>query len=146
VTDSATALAEADNVRVDHEAMNLDPAHHALITLLWSEEPDDEAYELEDVSPELRQQLSTEWGQFRELLESLGFDPERDRATYYDSSQGDAWCYAAHDWILTRNHHGAGFWDGGWHQPWACDLTLFCHQRSPEIHVCRGDDGLLYCC
>jgi hypothetical protein len=126
--------------------MNLDPSHHALISLLWSEEPDDEpGFELEQVSPELHQRLSTEWDQFHELIESLGFDPERDRATSYDSSEGDAWCYAAHDWIMTRNYHGCGFWDGDWHQPWACDLTFFCRQRFPEIHVYRGDDGLLYC-
>jgi hypothetical protein len=124
-----------------------EPAHHALVSLLWSEDEEREGcpYELKDVAPELRDRLTSEWDQFRELVESLGFDPERDRATCYDSSQGDAWCYAAHDWIMTRNHHGCGFWDGDWHQPWACDLTFFC-QRFPEINVYRGDDGLLYCC
>ena len=30
---------------------------------------------------------------------------------------------AGHDFWLTRNHHGAGFWDGNWPQPDATILT-----------------------
>lgn len=29
----------------------------------------------------------------------------------FDASQGTAWDYAGHDFWLTRNSHGAGFWD-----------------------------------
>lgn len=31
----------------------------------------------------------------------------------YDSSQGSVSSYAGHDFLLTRNRHGTGFWDRG---------------------------------
>jgi hypothetical protein len=31
--------------------------------------------------------------------------------------------YAGHDFWLTRNHHGAGFWDGDWEQSAGEKLT-----------------------
>ena len=30
---------------------------------------------------------------------------------------------AGHDFWLTRNHHGCGFWDGEWEEPQATELT-----------------------
>jgi len=50
---------------------------------------------------------------------------------------------AGHDFWLTRNHHGAGFWDGDWPEPSASTLTAASHGfGSFDIYV--GDDGLLY--
>ena len=36
-------------------------------------------------------------------------------------------CLAGHDFALTRNRHGAGFWDGGWKEPSASVLTKNAH-------------------
>lgn len=53
------------------------------------------------------------------------------------------WSGAGHDFWLTRNHHGAGFWDGDWEEPEATALTDASHgYRSIDLY--RGDDGRLY--
>lgn len=31
----------------------------------------------------------------------------------YDGGQGNVWAYFGHDYMLTRDHHGVGFWDRG---------------------------------
>ncbi len=55
----------------------------------------------------------------------------------------DAWGHAAHDLCLTRNHHGAGFWDGDWPEPYAQRLTDAAHAFG-ESNLYAGDDGKLY--
>lgn len=35
---------------------------------------------------------------------------------------------AGHDFALTRNHHGAGFWDGDWEKTVGEKLTKLSHQ------------------
>lgn len=50
---------------------------------------------------------------------------------------------AGHDFWLTRNGHGAGFWDGDWPEPAATKLTDESHAMG-EIYLYPGDDGLLY--
>ena len=50
----------------------------------------------------------------------------------------------AHDFILTRNHHGVGFWENDrWQRPWGDTLTVLCNLAG-EIDIYLGDDGLLY--
>jgi len=51
---------------------------------------------------------------------------------------------AAHDFWLTRNGHGAGFWDGDWPEPMAAQLTEIAHSFG-ACDLYAGDDGLLYC-
>jgi len=48
-----------------------------------------------------------------------------------------------HDYILTRNHHGAGFWDGDWDEKVSQILTDT-SQLKPEIEPYIGDDGKIY--
>ncbi len=50
---------------------------------------------------------------------------------------------AGHDFWLTRNGHGCGFWDGDWTEPAATHLT----EASKAFGECTlyvGDDGLIY--
>jgi hypothetical protein len=49
---------------------------------------------------------------------------------------------AGHDFWLTRNGHGAGFWDGDWPES-GDELTALSH-RFGEVDVYVGDDGFLY--
>ena len=49
---------------------------------------------------------------------------------------------AGHDFWLTRNREGAGFWDGFWGED-GDTLTELAHE-FPEVDVYVGDDGLLY--
>lgn len=46
---------------------------------------------------------------------------------------------AGHHFWLTRNHHGAGFWDGAWGEHGDA-LTEIC-QDFPEVDPYVGDDG-----
>ncbi len=50
---------------------------------------------------------------------------------------------AGFDFWLTRNHHGAGFWDGDWKEPAATRLTEGSHTYG-EVHPYVGDDGFIY--
>lgn len=47
------------------------------------------------------------------------------------------------DFWLTRNGHGAGFWDGDWPEPQATKLTEL-SKRFGEYDLYVGDDGLIY--
>ncbi len=48
-----------------------------------------------------------------------------------------------HDFWLTRNRHGAGYWDGDWPEDTARILTDVSHAAG-ERDVYIGDDGMLY--
>lgn len=50
---------------------------------------------------------------------------------------------AGHDFWLTRNGHGAGFWDGGWPE-FGDILTAKCKEFK-EVDLCVGSDGKIYC-
>lgn len=49
----------------------------------------------------------------------------------------------AYDFWLTRNGHGAGFWDGDYNQPYADRLTASAHTFG-ECYLYVGDDSKLY--
>lgn len=50
---------------------------------------------------------------------------------------------AGHDFWLTRNRHGAGFFDGDWQADVCARLTEASHAYgSVDLYV--GDDGLIY--
>lgn len=49
---------------------------------------------------------------------------------------------AGHDFWLTRNGHGAGFWDGDW--PNTGDKLTAIAKQFGEVWAYIGDDGLIY--
>jgi hypothetical protein len=51
---------------------------------------------------------------------------------------------AGHDFWLTRNGHGVGFWDGDWLEPWASILDDEALDAFGAISLYVGDDGLVY--
>lgn len=50
---------------------------------------------------------------------------------------------AGHDFWMTRNHHGVGFWDGDWPEPMAKQLTDLAHKYG-EFDLYMGDDDRVY--
>ena len=50
---------------------------------------------------------------------------------------------AGHDFWLTRNGHGAGFWDGDWPEDDGKWLTEVCKVWG-EVNLSVGDNGLIY--
>lgn len=55
----------------------------------------------------------------------------------------DAIGHAGHDFWLTRNGHGAGFWDGDWPEPHATQLDRAA-KAFGDVTLYVGDDGLIY--
>lgn len=80
-----------------------------------------------EFSPELVQRIETDCRRF--------WDENHEHIN--DGSQ------AGHDFWLTRNRHGAGFWDGDWEEPAATILTDAAH-RFGECELYVGDDGKVY--
>ena len=116
-------------------------------TALWSSndestpeggEPFDANYSASDLAPgalaAMRADCDLFYDQNRAALECEG-------VTYGPDFDQDG--RAGHDFWLTRNGHGAGFWDGDWPEPQATDLT----EAAREFNQCDlylGDDGLIY--
>jgi len=122
-------------------------AKHCMIALLWSESDDNrDSLDTLDAEPstELLERIAADWDSFRSQAEAIGFDPDEHLAMMlHPDNDGDAWNKAAHDFILTRNGHGAGFWDGDWCQPWGDKLTELC-RKFGELNCYVGDDNLIY--
>lgn len=109
-------------------------------TLLWSSN-DDDGNPLDSGDYEASEELKTSLAaDFQEFLDSL---PEGFGAEDHYTGSGNVENMLEHDYILTRNHHGAGFWDGDWGKEMGNTLTELA-QRKPEIEAYVGDDGLVY--
>lgn len=126
--------------------------HHAVETLLWCSfvvapsDPERECLYADDyeLAPDSWPVLAKEWSDFRDQLDNLGFEPETAYLQpLHPDNDGDYLNQVAHDWILTRNHHGAGFWDGRLAAPWGDKLTRLSQSR-PELVLYLGDDGFIH--
>jgi hypothetical protein len=104
-----------------------------LTTALWSsndenDEPFDNKYSPDDFAAEDIQAIEKELDEFLMLAERFLKTPkERDTVE--------------HDFWLTRNHHGAGFWDGDYVNG---DKLTELAKRYRECYVYLGDDKKLH--
>ena len=112
--------------------------------LLWSEcdensEPFDKNYSARDIDADTIAGLCADCAAFLARCEAEGladFD-----ALILRRPDDDADVSAGHDFLLTRNGHGAGFWDGDWKEGEA--LTAIA-DSFPGIALYVGDDGKVY--
>lgn len=100
---------------------------------LWSSmddegEPLDDKYSMSDIAPE--------------TLEKMEADAESFQKENWDYISGNV-TQAAHDFWLTRNGHGAGFWDGDWRDKPEYRLVKSAESYG-EYNLYVGDDGLIY--
>lgn len=134
--ESVTAVYEK-GFRID----NLDPFTRAYIECaLWSsytggDDSDtgvcghlDEKYDIQDLSEEAHQLM---------CADCFHFQRENDELISANPSQ------AGHDFWLTRNHHGSGFWDDGWSKEVGKKLTEACESYK-ECDLYVGDNGQIY--
>lgn len=102
---------------------------------LWSSIDDDgeplDGLSADDLAPETVQTMSDDLVDFLALVDREGID-----RSWWDAAQ------MAHDFWLTRNGHGAGFWDRGQGET-GDRLTALCKPFG-EQHPYVGDDGLIY--
>lgn len=126
----------------------LDEFTHAYIrTLLWSSLDDDgtpldSTYTVRDMTPEALAQCVSDCERFqRENAEHLN----PDNCLKYGPDFGPLG-RAGHDYWLTRNGHGYGYWDGHWAEPAASALTEAAERagyRTPyvadgRVHLANG--------
>lgn len=108
----------------------------AFITaLLWSEmdedgDPIDNYYDETDLSEELKEKIETDCKKFFDENYEIMVNANRDFSRH------------GHDFCLTRNGHGVGFWDRGYGNLGNI-LTEKCKPYG-EINAYIGDDGLIY--
>lgn len=124
--------------------MNLEEFHRAyMVAALWSStdddgEPLDDAFSIDDISEECKAAMLESC---KDFIESNA----PDLAKYGAKMACEQWTAedrAGHDFWLTRNGHGAGFWDRG--------LGALGDRLSKAAKVYGsaglyvGDDGLIY--
>jgi hypothetical protein len=92
---------------------------------LWSStddngEPMDANYSIEDLAPETLARMVEDCQRFQADTAGLLID---DNLFYWPSDGTGLDGRAGHDFWLTRNGHGAGFWNGDWIEPAGTKLT-----------------------
>ena len=92
-------------------------------------DPLDDNYSPEDIAPASLARMVADCAQFQAENET-------------DLSAGDDG-RAGHDFWLTRNGHGAGFWDGDWPEEIGERLTRACKAYG-SCDLIVGDDGLIH--
>ena len=103
---------------------------------LWSsscspeEIPLDEDYGIEDIAVSSLLELREEVHDFLE-------------ANWEDLKRHGTWDQCGHDFWLTRNGHGAGFWDRGTGP--VGDRLSEAARVYGEVDLYVGDDSLIYC-
>lgn len=119
----------------------LDPFTRAYIeAALWSSTDDDgtpldSKYGVEDFAPDTLKAMIEDCKQFQQQNSSLFTDCRRSNE-YTDDEM------AGHDFWLTRNGHGAGFWDGDW--PTTGEQLDKAAKKYGEAELYVGDDGYVY--
>lgn len=109
--------------------------------LIWSA-PEEDGSSLDGIvmSTEAVRVIESDCKAFLWVASGL-IEGARDEAQPYD---GNLWAQAGHDFCLTRNHDGVGFWEiPDWPEECGEILTKIAHSFG-EAHVYRGDDGFGY--
>lgn len=119
--------------------MKLDSFTQAYVTAaLWSStddagDPLDRNYSVSDIAPGTLEKMVADCARFQAENET----PEYDNSQYSDSE------LAGHDFWLTRNRHGAGFWDGDISEEIGKRLTEASHAFG-EFDLYIGDDNQIH--
>lgn len=118
-----------------------------LTTALWSSTDDndiplDRKYTIDDLPAETLAKAAKDCTEFRKQADFLiGAAIATGKVQYYPPF--DEIEQAGHDFWLTRNGHGAGFWDGDWPEPYGEQLTAIAHKFT-ECNLIVDDDEKLY--
>jgi hypothetical protein len=127
---------EANRLAMNTQRYTNEMLKHYLIAALWSSNDDegnplDDNYTLRDISREAERESRRDVVAFlrkaRKILEEADISPES----------------AGHDFWLTRNGHGAGFWDRDYPRDIGKELTDI-SDSFREVDMYVGDDGEIY--
>lgn len=98
----------------------------------------DNGYAAEHMAPETLERIRADCALFQERYGDLLTDDN-----LVDTGDVDVESRAGHDFWLTRNGHGAGFWDGRWRGP-VGDVLDKASKAFGEIDLYVGDDHKLH--
>ena len=128
--------------------MRLDEFTTAYIEcMLWSTndestpeggEPFDENYSVDDIDSKSLVNIVNDCKAFQEK-HANDILPENYSGDLPSITRG----HAGHDFGLTRNHHGAGFWDGDWKEPAASRMNATSKEMG-EVYLEVGEDNKIY--
>jgi len=132
--------------------IHMNPTARALAeTILYTEcdddgTPLDRNYNVADFDEKSLETLYREFQEFVQVVEKQITEKVGDTwgciDDFYDLMQPSE-NQTEYDYILTRNHHGAGFWDGDWASEVSKILTDAAHNQS-DICAYVGDDNKIY--
>lgn len=105
-------------------------------------EPMDQNYSEADLAPETLERMLSDCARF-EIEQGEVIQAAIDTGEVVSGPDFGPWGRAGHDFWLTRNGHGAGFWDGDWPEPMADTLTKAAKSFG-ECNLYAGDDGQIY--
>ena len=99
--------------------------NHYLTTALWTEELETQ-YDVNDFSIESKEKARKDCNLFKEKAGTLlnGLDLST----------------VGHDFWLTRNNHGSGFWDGDYEESVGEKLTEISNSFN-QVYIFKGDDN-----
>jgi len=101
-------------------------------------EPLDQNYGPADIAPETMQLIVEDTADFQKRFGHLIENEPKVRG----EDRWDRWELAGHDFWLTREGHGAGFWDGDW--PVNGDALTKAAKSYGGFELYVGDDGTIY--
>jgi hypothetical protein len=116
-------------------------------TALWSShdesddsggEPMDANYGPGDIASKTLREMRKDVRDFMESNAKLILKAE------INEGQWSRWGRAGHDFWLTRNGHGAGFWDGDWMPRSIGDALTKASKPYGGVVLYVGDDGKIY--
>jgi hypothetical protein len=98
--------------------------------------PLDKNYTIADIDPAALAIMALDCRKFQDAHGAMIDSAEMNRPSDHRAAAG-------HDFWLTRNGHGCGFWDGDWAEPAGETLTE-ASKRFGECNLYVGDDGKVY--
>lgn len=102
----------------------------------------DDDHDTDDIEEATLKQMRENCEKFWETGLPL-INEEEDNHTFRRGSDGsDIYQSAGHDFWLTQNGHGAGFWDGDW--PTHGEALTEMSKVFSEMNLYVGDDGKIY--
>lgn len=111
---------------------------------LWASDDDNgeclwENYSQDDIAPETLAAIEKDCADFLNVFWRDLFVP----GVYCGRGKLHAVEMAGHDFWLTRNGHGAGFWDGDWLMPYSVQFDTY-SKSVGAFTLYVGDDGKIH--
>lgn len=141
-------MSKVDEAILTIDMVNLDDFTLSYIeAALWSSHDDrsdegaplDKDFHIGDLADETRLAMAIDCARFQAVCGELFVMANMKRCPA-NCSVSEA---AGHDFWLTRNGHGAGFWDGDWSEPAATTLDENA-KAFGNYSLYVGDDGKIY--